>query len=344
VPVAHDTSFLSMQAPPRRLNLEIPTFERRRTMPRGRTFDNVSATIGDTPLIRINRLIPEGHATVFAKCEFFQPLNSVKDRIGVAMIEAGEKAGIVNHETHIVEPTSGNTGIALAFVCASKSYQLTLTMPESMSVERRALLRALGAKLELTPAAEGMPGAIRRAEELVNATTNAWMPQQFENPANPAIHEATTGPEIWEDCEHRVDAVVAGVGTGGTITGIARYLKSQAPDFKAIAVEPRNSPVIAGGKPGKHRIQGIGAGFIPKNLDTSLLDEVISVEDEDAFEWGRKLAGQEGIMAGISSGANMWAAAQVAARPEFKGKRIVTIMCSLGERYLSTPLFGGLGQ
>jgi cysteine synthase A len=319
-------------------------FVRRRIMPRGRTFDNVSMAIGDTPLIRINRLVPENQATVFAKCEFFQPLNSVKDRIGVAMIEAGEKAGIVNQDTHIVEPTSGNTGIALAFVCASKGYSLTLTMPESMSVERRALLRALGANLELTPAAEGMPGAIRRAGELVAQQENAWMPQQFENPANPTVHEATTGPEIWEDCEHRVDALVAGVGTGGTITGVTRFLKAQNPDFRAIAVEPKNSPVIGGGKPGKHRIQGIGAGFIPKNLDTSLIDEVVAVDDEDAFEWGRKLANTEGIMAGISSGANMWAAAQVAARPEFHGKRIVTIMCSLGERYLSTPLFGGLGS
>ncbi|MFV1965985.1 MAG: cysteine synthase A [Pirellulaceae bacterium] len=313
-------------------------------MPRGRTFEDVSAAIGDTPLIRINRLVPDGHATVFAKCEFFQPLNSVKDRIGVAMIEAGEKAGIVNRDTHLIEPTSGNTGIALAFVCASKGYPLTLTMPESMSIERRALLRALGANLELTPAAEGMPGAIRRAGELVAQQANAWMPQQFDNPANPAIHETTTGPEIWEDCGHRVDALVAGVGTGGTITGVSRYIKARNPDFKAIAVEPKNSPVIAGGKPGKHRIQGIGAGFIPKNLDTSLIDEVIAVDDEDAFEWGRKLANSEGIMAGISSGANMWAAAQVAARPEFRGKCIVTIMCSLGERYLSTPLFGGLGS
>ena len=312
-------------------------------MARGKSFENVSAAIGDTPMIRINRLVPKDHATVFAKCEFFQPLNSVKDRIGVAMIEAGERDGIINRDTHIIEPTSGNTGIALAFVCAAKGYALTLTMPESMSIERRALLRAMGANLELTPAAEGMPGAIRRASELVQQTANAWMPQQFENPANPAIHEATTGPEIWEDSGHAIDAVVAGVGTGGTITGVARYLKAQNPHFKAIAVEPKNSAVIGGGKPGKHRIQGLGAGFIPKNLDTSLIDDVVAVDDEDAFEWGRRLARHEGIVAGISSGANMWAAAQVAARPEFRGKRIVTIMCSLGERYLSTPLFGGLG-
>jgi cysteine synthase A len=308
-------------------------------MPRGKTYDHSAAAIGDTPMIRINRLVPTEHATVFAKCEFFQPLNSVKDRIGVAMIEAAERDGLIGSDTHIIEPTSGNTGIALAFVCAAKGHRLTLTMPESMSVERRALLRAMGANLELTPAAEGMPGAIRRANELVEQDSMAWMPQQFENPANPAVHERTTGPEIWADSGHNIDAIVAGVGTGGTITGVARFIKQLNPDFKAIAVEPKHSPVISGGKPGKHRIQGIGAGFLPKNLDTSIVDEVITVEDEDAFQWGRDLAKYEGIVAGISSGANLWAAAQVAARPEFQGKRIVTIMCSLGERYLSTPLF-----
>ncbi len=313
-------------------------------MPRGKTYDNAAVCIGDTPMIRINRLVPSDHATVFAKCEFFQPLNSVKDRIGAAMIAAGEKAGKINASTHIVEPTSGNTGIALAFVCAAKGYKLTLTMPESMSVERRALLRAMGANLVLTPAGEGMKGAIARAGELVSQDSNAYMPQQFENPANPAIHEATTGPEIWEDSGHNIDVIVAGVGTGGTITGASRFLKKMNPNFKAIAVEPKHSPVISGGAPGKHRIQGIGAGFVPKNLDTSIVDEVIQVDDEDAFAWGRKLAKEEGIVAGISSGANMWAAAQVAARPEMKGKRIVTIMCSLGERYLSTPLFGDLGM
>jgi len=312
-------------------------------MARGKTYDNAARAIGDTPMIRINRLVPAGGATVFAKCEFFQPLNSVKDRIGVSMIEAGERDGKINAETHIIEPTSGNTGIALAFVCASKGYRLTLTMPESMSVERRALLRGMGANLVLTPAAEGMRGAIAKAYEMVQLDPAGFMPQQFENPANPAIHEATTGPEIWEDSGHNIDAIIAGVGTGGTITGVARYLKKVNPNFKAIAVEPKHSPVISGGQPGKHRIQGIGAGFIPKNLDTSLVDEVVTVDDEDAFEWGKRLAKHEGIVAGISSGANMWAAAQVAARPEFKGKRIVTIMCSLGERYLSTPLFGDLG-
>jgi cysteine synthase A len=258
------------------------------------------------------------------------------------MIEAAERDGLINPDTHIIEPTSGNTGIALAFVCAAKGYRLTLTMPESMSVERRTLLRALGANLVLTPAEVGMPGAVKKAEELVAQESGAWIPQQFNNPANPEIHESTTGPEIWEDSGGEIDALVAGVGTGGTLTGVARYLKSRNPDFKAIAVEPKNSPVIGGGQPGKHRIQGLGAGFIPGNLDTSLIDDVVTVDDEDAFTWAKRLAKEEGIMAGISSGANMWAAAQVAARPEFAGKRIVTIMCSLGERYLSTPLFQGL--
>jgi cysteine synthase A len=246
-------------------------------------------------------------------------------------------------ETHIIEPTSGNTGIALAFVCAAKGYRLTLTMPESMSIERRALLTALGANLVLTPAAEGMRGAIAKANELVQADSLGWMPQQFENPANPAVHERTTGPEIWADTAGNIDAIVAGVGTGGTITGVARYIKKLNPNFKAIAVEPQQSPVISGGQPGKHRIQGIGAGFIPKNLDTSLIDEVIQVDDALAFEWGRKLHRQEGIMAGISSGANLCAAAQLASRPELKGKRNDTIMSSLGERYLSTPLFADAG-
>ncbi len=313
-------------------------------MPRGKCYDNAAQAIGDTPMIQINRLVPEGGATVFAKCEFFQPLNSVKDRIGAAMIEAGERDGQITAETHIIEPTSGNTGIALAFVCAAKGYQLTLTMPESMSIERRSLLRAMGANLVLTPAADGMKGAIAKANELVDQDTNGFMPQQFENPANPAIHEKTTGPEIWEDSGHQIDAIVAGVGTGGTITGVARYIKKLNPDFKAIAVEPVHSPVISGGQPGKHRIQGIGAGFVPGNLDTALVDDVVKIDDEEAFEWGKKLAKHEGIVAGISSGANMCAAAQVAARPEFAGKRIVTIMCSLGERYLSTPLFEDLGS
>lgn len=310
-------------------------------MLRNQTYSDATQVMGDTPLIKLNRVIPEGGATVYAKCEFFNPLNSVKDRIGVAMIRAGEESGALNSETHVVEPTSGNTGIALAFVCAAKGYKLTLTMPESMSVERRALLRQLGATLVLTPASEGMKGAINKAAEIVASEENAWMPQQFENPANPAIHEATTGPEIWDDTNGEVAALVAGVGTGGTITGSSRFLKSKNPEFLAFAVEPETSAVISGEGPGKHRIQGIGAGFIPANLDTSIVDEVITVSDEEAFEWGRKLAKEEGLMAGISSGANVCAAAKVAARPEFVGKVIVTVLCSLGERYLSTPLFEG---
>jgi cysteine synthase A len=311
-------------------------------MPRNRTYDNASQAIGESPMIKINRLVPAGQATVFAKCEFFNPLNSVKDRIGVAMIEAGEREGKVKSGTTIIEPTSGNTGIALAFVCAAKGYKLVLTMPESMSVERRALLRLMGAELVLTPASEGMKGAIAKAGELVESTPNSWMPQQFDNPANPAIHEKTTGPEIWEDSGHKIDAIVAGVGTGGTITGVGRYIKPKNPSFKCIAVEPADSPVISGGKPGPHKIQGIGAGFIPKNLDTSLVDETVTVTNEEAFAWARRLAKEEGIVGGISSGANMCAAAKVAARPEYAGKRIVVIMPSLGERYLSTALFEGL--
>jgi len=309
---------------------------------RQRTYDSVTETIGATPMIKIQRIVPSAHATVFAKCEFFQPLNSVKDRIGVAMIEAGERDGNVSPDTHVIEPTSGNTGIALAFVCAAKKYKLTLTMPESMSVERRALLRAMGAELVLTPASGGMKAAIDKAHELVDSIDNAWMPQQFDNPANPAVHEQTTGREIWEDSGHDIDAIVAGVGTGGTITGVTRYIKARNPNFKAIAVEPADSPVISGGQPGPHKIQGIGAGFIPKNLDTSLVDDVVTVSNEESFDWSRRLAREEGIMAGISSGAGLCAAAQVAARPDFKGKRIVVILPSLGERYLSTPLFEGL--
>ena len=313
-----------------------------------RLFPDITATMGNTPLVRINRLIPAGQATVYAKCEFFNPLGSVKDRIGVAMITAAEKSGQINKQTHIMEATSGNTGIALAFVCAAKGYKLTLFMPESMSLERRKLLRILGANLVLTPAAEGMPGAIRRCSEAAEQDKNALIARQFDNPANVEIHQKTTAEEIWRDTDGKVDALVSAVGTGGTISGVATVIKKRNPKFRAIAVEPTNSPVItqtkAGQpiKPGPHKIQGAGAGFIPKNLYMDIVDEVIQCTNEDAFTWARRLAAEEGILAGISSGANMWAAAQVAARPEMKGKVIVTIMCSTGERYLSTALFEGL--
>jgi cysteine synthase A len=313
--------------------------------PQGRIFNDITETIGGTPLVRINRLIPPGQATVLAKCEFFNPLGSVKDRIGLAMIEAAERDGKINKETLIVEPTSGNTGIALAFVCAAKGYKLVLTMPESMSIERRRLLKALGARVELTPAAEGMRGSINRAEAIAGQTANSFIPQQFENPANPEIHRQTSAEEIWQDTDGKVDILVSGVGTGGSITGIAEVIKQRKPSFKAIAVEPVASPVITqtmkgeSPKPGRHKIQGIGAGFVPKNLHTNIVDEVIQITDEEAFEWARRLAKEEGIFGGISSGGNIAAAAKVAARPENKGKLIVTIMCSFGERYLSTPLF-----
>ena len=307
----------------------------------GSSFASIIDTVGNTPLVHLSKLSPPQSA-IFAKCEFFNPMGSVKDRIAKAMIEDGEKRGLLHPDTEIVEPTSGNTGIALAFICAARGYQLTLTMPESMSIERRALLRAFGAKLVLTPAAAGMPGAISVAKELVERNPKGWMPQQFENPANPRAHEETTGPEIWEDTAENIDAIVAGVGTGGTITGVARYIKARNPNFKVIAVEPESSPVLSGGKAGRHRIQGIGAGFAPKNLDLSLVNEVVTVSDESAFTWGRRLAKDEGILGGISSGANVFAAVTVAKRPEFKGKRIVTVICSLGERYLSTPLFDNI--
>jgi cysteine synthase len=313
--------------------------------PQGQTFDDITKTIGGTPLVRLNRLIPKDQAIVLAKCEFFNPLSSVKDRIGLAMIEAGEKAGKINKDTLIVEPTSGNTGIALAFVCAARGYKLILTMPQSMSIERRRLLKALGAQVELTPAEEGMRGAINRAEAILRTNKNSFMPNQFSNPANPEVHRKTTAEEIWQDTGGKVDILVSGVGTGGTITGVAEVIKPRKPSFKAIAVEPVASPVITQTlaheplKPGRHKIQGIGAGFVPENLHTNIVDEVLQVTDEEAFAWARRLAKEEGIFGGISSGGNVAAAAKVAARPENKGKIIVTIMCSFGERYLSTPLF-----
>jgi cysteine synthase A len=304
----------------------------------GQIFDDITKTIGRTPLVKLNRVTAGLHAEILVKCEFFNPLSSVKDRIGVSMIDAAERDGKIKKDTLIVEPTSGNTGIALAFVCAARGYRLVLTMPETMSVERRTLLRMLGAELVLTPGAEGMPGAIRRAEAIVKETPNSFMPQQFNNPANPEIHRTTTAVEIWQDTDGRVDAIVAGVGTGGTITGIGEVIKAKKPSFKCVAVEPVDSPVISGGKPGPHKIQGIGAGFIPQNLHTDIVDEVIKVANDDAFAMARRLAKEEGILCGISSGANVWAAIQYAQRPESKGKLIVTIAPSTGERYLSTPL------
>ena len=313
--------------------------------PHGKIFNDITETIGGTPLVRINRIIPPGQATVLAKCEFFNPLSSVKDRIGLAMIDAAEKAGLIDHDTVIIEPTSGNTGIALAFVCAAKGYKLVLTMPESMSIERRRLLKALGAQVVLTPAADGMRGSINKAEDLLKDYPKSFMPQQFQNPANPEIHRQTTAEEIWQDTNGTVDIMVSGVGTGGSITGVSEIIKQRKPSFKAIAVEPAASPVITQTmnhqpvKPGRHKIQGIGAGFVPGNLHLNIVDEVVQVTDEEAFTYARRLAKEEGIFGGISSGGNMAAAAKVAARPENKGKVIVTIMCSFGERYLSTPLF-----
>ncbi len=309
----------------------------------GRLYDNVVETIGRTPMVRINRIIDAPN--VYAKLEFFNPLASVKDRIGFSMIDDGERSGKITKDTTIIEPTSGNTGIALAFVCAAKGYKLILTMPESMSIERRALLRALGSDLVLTPAAEGMPGAIKAAEKLVGETPNAFMPQQFKNPANPAIHCTTTALEIWDDSDGKVDILVSGIGTGGTITGVGMTLKEKKPGFKCYAVEPADSPVISQTrdgqalKPGPHKIQGIGAGFIPDILDMNVIDEVVTITNDDAMHWARRAAKEEGLLCGISSGAALCAADKIAAMPGNEGKMIVAILASSGERYLSTPLF-----
>ncbi|MFA5117716.1 MAG: cysteine synthase A [Candidatus Omnitrophota bacterium] len=301
--------------------------------------DNITKLIGNTPLVRINKLSQGSGATLAAKCEFFNPLSSVKDRIGVAMIDDAQNKGLIKKNTVIIEPTSGNTGIALAFVCAARGYRLILTMPDTMSLERRQLLKTLGAEIVLTPGAEGMSGAIRKAESLARETADSFMPQQFKNPANPKIHRETTAEEIWRDTDGKVDILVAGVGTGGTITGIAEVIKARNPQFQAVAVEPKDSPVLSGGKPGAHKIQGIGAGFVPEVLKKELLDEIIQVSNDDAAETARRLAKEEGILAGISSGAAVFAALTVAKRQENKGKLIVVILPDTGERYLSTNLF-----
>ena len=303
-----------------------------------RFASDITATIGNTPIVKLNRLTEGLGAEVYLKCEFFNPLASVKDRIGLAMINAAEREGKLTRDSIVVEPTSGNTGIALAFICAARGYRLILTMPETMSLERRLLLCMMGAEIDLTPGPQGMRGAIARAEALAQKLGDkAFMPQQFNNPANPEIHRRTTAEEIWNDTEGKIDVFVAGVGTGGTITGVSEVIKARK-NMLSVAVEPKNSPVISGGEPGPHKIQGIGAGFIPKNLNTDIIDEVIQVEDNVAFETAQELNLKEGIMGGISTGANVWAAIQVAQRPEMNGKKIVTVGCSFGERYLSTPL------
>jgi len=307
-----------------------------------RIANDVTELIGNTPLVRIRNLAKGAGAEILAKLEFYNPAHSVKDRIGLAMIEAAEAAGMIGPDTVVVEPTSGNTGIALAMVCASRGYRCKLVMPETMSSERRMLLRAYGAELVLTPGPEGMLGAIKVAEELVAANPNYFMPQQFNNPANPEVHRRTTAEEIWRDTDGQVDILVAGVGTGGTITGVGETIKSRKPGFQVVAVEPEASPMLSKGTKGKHGIQGIGAGFVPQVLNRAAFDEVICVKDDDAYETARAAARQEGLLVGISSGAALWAAMQVARRPENAGKLIVTIIPSFGERYLSTPLFANL--
>ncbi|MGZ4527195.1 MAG: cysteine synthase A [Mycobacterium sp.] len=304
--------------------------------------DNVTQLIGNTPLVRLNRVTEGAAADVVAKLEFFNPGNSVKDRIGVAMIDAAEQAGLIKPDTIILEPTSGNTGIALALVAAARGYRCVLTMPETMSMERRMLLRALGAEIILTPGSEGMPGAIAKAEELAKSDQRYWVPQQFENPANPEIHRKTTAEEVWRDTDGKVDIFVAGVGTGGTITGVAEVIKERKPSAQFVAVEPAASPVLSGGQKGPHPIQGLGAGFVPPVLDMELVDEVITVGNEEALDLARRLAREEGLLVGISSGAAVVAALEVARRPENAGKLVVVVLPDLGERYLSTPLFADL--
>ncbi len=306
--------------------------------------NSVTDLIGNTPLVRINRLAVGVNAEIVAKLEFYNPAHSVKDRIGAAMIDAAEKAGLIKPDTIIVEPTSGNTGIALAMVCAARGYRLILTMPETMSKERRMLLRAYGAELILTPGSEGMGGAIRRAEELAASDPRYFIPQQFKNPANPEIHRNTTAEEIWRDTDGKADILVSGIGTGGTITGVGEVLKARKPGFKVYAVEPAASPVLSGGAKGPHPIQGIGAGFVPAILNTNVYDEIVCVESEDAFVIARRAAKEEGLLVGISSGAALWAAIEVGKRPENEGKLIVVIIPSFGERYLSTALFAGLAD